>query len=219
MNYIKKRKCFEFEYTTLDEEYIDELVSFIEEKYTDMMLFFDLDIIEKIVHIKLFDDLELFRNTCGALWRGKEVPSWLCGLSFRNQKEDYIFTLCLEEYKKTKGHHHCTLDNLKTLILHEFIHICHKRYTNIKIPIWLGEGLATYLSHQYDGEDLFFDATIEELLEGGTSYMNYYVMVSYALNKYGRNYILRLLKDEEYVKNETYKLYEEVKLIYKTRNI
>ena len=25
--------------------------------------------------------------------------------------------------------------------------------------------------------------------------------------------------DEEYVKNETYKLYEEVKLIYKTRNI
>lgn len=109
------------------------------------------------------------------------------------------------------------MENFKLLIIHKFVHACHRKYSKIKLPIWLAEGLATFLSHQYDGKELSFNASLEQIINGGTSYINYYTMVSYALNNYGKDYILRLLRDEEYLERETLRLYDEVKLLYKVK--
>ena len=217
MENIKKFKSFELEYTEKDKEYINSLCSYIELHSEEILLFFDLDTFEESVNIKLFDDIETFREACSEIWKDKIIPKWLCGISFRKNGKDCIYTLSLDEYKKTDGHNNCTLENLKRLIIHEFVHTCHRKYSNIKLPIWLGEGLATFLSHQYNNKELSFNASLEQIKNGGASYINYYTMLSYALNNYGRNYILKLLKDSEYLEKETNKLYEEVNLLYKNK--
>ena len=92
------------------------------------------------------------------------------------------------------------------------MHACHQKYTNnAKLPAWLSEGLATTISHQYDNKELSFDASLEQMLNGGTDYKNYHTMFSYALKKYGRKYILDLLKNKKKLEKETLKLYEEVR--------
>ena len=216
---IKKSKYFELEYTEKDEEYIDELFEYVEDESKYIVSFFDIDNFDNIVYIKLFDNLNTFRKECSKVKGGLEVPLWLCGLSFRRNGIDRIYALCLEEYKKTDGHNNCILEDLKRLIIHEFVHNCHRKYTNIKLPMWLGDGLATYLSHQYDGDNnLTFNASLDEVINGGVSYKNYYIMFSYALNNYGKDYILGLLKDEEFLKEETVKLYNEVSSFYKNKS-
>jgi len=214
---IKKSKYFELEYTEKDEGYIDELFEYIEREAIEIVKFFGLENFGEKVSAKLFDNLESFRNICGEIWKDRKVPMWLCGFAFHKKGKNYIYSLCLEEYKKTEEHSNCTLENLKRLVTHEFVHACHSKYTNIKLPIWLGEGLATYLSHQYDDQKLSFNASLEEVINGGVGFKNYYTMFSYVLNNYGKNYILSLLKDEEYLKDETVKLYLEVSLFYKKK--
>lgn len=218
MENIKKIKSFELEYTEKDKEYINSLCSYIELHSEEILLFFDFDTFEESVNIKLFDDLETFREACSEIWKDKIIPKWLCGVSFRNNGKDYIYTLSLDEYKKTDGHNNCTLENLKRLIIHEFVHTCHGKYSNIKLPIWLGEGLATFLSHQYDGIELSFDASLEQIINGGTNYINYYTMFYHTLNNYGKNYILKLLRNENFLEKETTKLYDEVKTLYKNKS-
>ena len=147
--------------------------------------------------------------------KNKEIPLWLCGLSFYEKNQYKIYTLCLEEYKKIKSHSECSLKELKFLIMHEFVHICHQKYTNnTKLPIWMSEGLATTLSHQCDTMKKTFNATLDQIINGGIDYKNYYVMFSYILNNYGKKYILDLLKNEEQLKKITPKLYKEVSIHY-----
>lgn len=215
---IKKSKYFELEYTAKDEEYIDELFGYVERESRDIVLFFNLENFGEKVRAKLFDNLNCFRNACSEFWRDRKVPLWLCGFAFHKKGKNYIYSLCLEEYKKTDEHTNCTLENLKRLITHEFVHACHSKYSNIKLPIWLGEGLATYLSHQFDNQKLSFNTSLDDVINGGVGFKNYYTMFSYVLNNYGKHYILSLLKDEEFLKEETVKLYNAVSSFYKNKS-
>ena len=64
---IKKGKYFELEYTAKDEEYIDELFEYIEDESKDIVSFFDIDNFGDIVYIKLFDNLNTFRDECSKI--------------------------------------------------------------------------------------------------------------------------------------------------------
>jgi len=210
-------KCNEYivlEYTEHDNSYIDDLLSYINNYSKDVVNFFGNINFQEKIKIKLFDNLYEFRNSCMKFLGKKDIPDWICGLTFKIHNYN-IYTLSLEEYKKTEGHDKHTLIDLKQLIIHEFVHACHRKYTNdLKLMVWLSEGLATTLSHQYDGIQSSFDATLEQMINGGTQYKNYYLMFSYVLNKYGKGYILKLLNDKEYLINETPRLYEEVNNYY-----
>ncbi|MBQ7136882.1 MAG: hypothetical protein IJO43_02760 [Bacilli bacterium] len=207
----KSNEYVVLEYTECDSSYINELVDHINLSSKEIVDFFDGISFQEKANIKLFDNLDAFRNSCMKIWGKKEAPAWLCGLTFKMNNYYNIYTLNLEEYKKTEGHNKHTLTDLKQLIIHEFVHVCHRKYTNdAKLMVWLSEGLATTLSHQYDGCKDSFDATLEQMISGGTKYKNYYMMFSYVLTTYGRNYILKLLENKEYLSNETPRLYEEV---------
>jgi len=206
----------ELEYSEKDVEYINELITYINYNSKEIVGFFGITDFGQKVSIKLFDDLSIFRVACGKIRKNEEVPLWLCGLSFCKNNKCIIYSLCLDEYKKTKGDSNDTLNQLKYLIMHEFIHACHQKFTNnTKLPIWMSEGLATTISHQYDNVKPSFNATLEQVINGGTDFKNYYTMFSYVLDNYGRNYILELLKSKEYLEKVTPKLYEEVNLRYK----
>lgn len=216
---VKETKYIKINYTDKDRDYIDCLLEFIKKSEEEIVNFFDIKYFGEKVTLNLYDDLDNFRKNISIRCKNNVVPDWLCGFSYLENNKFIINTLCLEEYKKTKGHENNNLDDLKYLIMHEFVHSCQQKYTNSvvsssKAPIWLKEGMAIFISHQYDNTKLSFNATSEEIIDGNTSYSNYYSMFSYVYNSYGKEYILELLKNSTRLINDTPTLFEETKKYY-----
>ena len=211
---IKELKYMNIEYTEKDKLYIEELVDYIEQISQEIVDFLGIVNFGNKVEVKLWDDITKYRKSqfnvypCGAK-NADEIPKWSCGFAFSKDNKSYVETLCLEEYRKTLGHENGTLDDLKHLILHEFTHSVHLK-VNDKDCVWLSEGLATTISHQYDNYDLTFDASLGQMKgDGYTHYTNYHTMFYYVYETYGRDYILELVNNYELQKQETERLYNE----------
>lgn len=199
------------EYNQCDIKYLDYICNKIQNISKEIVDFFEIKTIK--INVKLFDKIELFQNTAKNnaphLLINNEIPLWLCGISIENN----IYTLSLKELKKTSSYKNVTSDDLACLILHEFTHSCVHTIVNGTYN-WLGEGIASTLSHQFDNKKGVFNASLDQMIDGITNYFNYYLMFSYVLKTYGKDYILQLLKDKTLLKNDTPKLYEELKKYY-----
>ena len=211
-------------YTDKDLNYIEEMSKIIEPLSKEIIDFFGIEKIEPKIEIYLYDSLAKFREKYIQLGyrlnKDGTVPSWVCGFAY-NYTE--VYTLCLEEYRKTSCHENENLRDLEYLILHEFLHSCYwyfirNKNNNYNCTAWLSEGIATTLSHQYDNEDLVFNASLEEMENGCQNYSNYYLMFVYILNKYGKDYILNLIKDSDKAIKMTPKLYEETREYYSKKS-
>lgn len=202
-------------YSNNDLEYIDYICNELDKKSQEIVDFFDIKDFGKKVSVTLFDSLELFRSECAKVNRTlvSNVPEWVCGMKIPNGD---IYTLCLEEYRKTKGHENKCIEDLVYLILHEFTHACHGKVKkdNQRGYAWLVEGLATTISHQYDNSLLVFNASLDEMIKGTKDYKNYHTMFKYVLDTYGRNYVLELIKNYDLLVKDTPRLYEEVRELY-----
>lgn len=216
---IAELKHVEIEYTNKDVSYIEELIEYINNSSQEIIDFFSISSFGEKVKIKIWDDLTNFRNHCSHCKNNEKVPLWLCGLSYSRDKINYIDVLTLEEYKKTDKHENNTLNDLKLLIMHEFVHACHKKNSKEYTYIWLAEGLATTLSHQYDNFIGNFDATLENLINGGCHYGNYYIMFNFVLDRYGKDFIIELIQDFKKLEIMTPILYKEVKNMFCENNI
>ena len=201
---VKELKYIILEYTDKDLEYIDEICKEIDSKSQEIIDFFEIEKFDNKVHVKLFSDINEFRIFHQEVY-GFEPKNWLCGFRL----DSNVSTLSLSEYRKCYSHEEATISDLIKLILHEFTHVIHFMRNKICNYIWLGDGLATYLSGQYS--DAFsINCTYDELLNG-CSYTNYKVMFEYVLNTYGKEYVLKLIDDEELLSKETKRLFEEAK--------
>jgi hypothetical protein len=206
-------------YTDKDLNYIEEIAKFVESKSKEIIAFFDIKRIEPKIKIYLYDSLTKFREKyieLGLNLTDKSiVPLWVCGFTFNDTE---IYTLCLEEYRKTRSHEKDNIGDLEHLILHEFVHSCYwyyiKNQSNYKYMAWLSEGIATTISHQYDDEKLSFNASLEEMQNGCQNYSNYYAMFTYVFKKYGKVYILDLINDSAKAVQMTPILYKETKEYY-----
>ena len=204
---IKELKYITLEYTEDDLEYLDYITEKIETISEEIVNFFEgLELNEK-VKVILFNDLDKFKKACLKYKRDKKMPDWVTGLTHC----DGVYTLSLKELRKTKSPGNKTVDDLAHLILHEFTHACTNQYVDYnKKCMWLSEGIACNLSHQYDSSKYNFKATEDEVLNGPTGYDNYSIMFKYALDKYGRDYILNLIKNPDLFEEETHRIFTEV---------
>jgi hypothetical protein len=206
-------------YTAKDLNYIEEMSKIIESSSKEITNFFGIEKIEPKIEIYLYDSLDKFRKKYIELGYNLEndgtVPLWVSGFAY-NEVEAH--TLCLEEYRKTRSHENDDVSDLEQLILHEFVHGCYNYFignkNNYNHIAWLSEGLATTLSHQYDKKDFVFTASLDEMENGCQNYSNYHLMFSYVLNKYGKDYILNLINDNDVAVQITPKLYEETRKYY-----
>ena len=204
-----KRKfgVFEIEYTTDDFAYIDKLVTELEDKYLNIMEFFNLQRLGHTVNIKIWNNLEEYRNYFSKKINRK-IPNWEVARATINKNESCIDLLSLKERIKCEGHQKDNLDNLLKVIIHEFVHICHITYNNYNgSMIWFGEGLATNLSNQFT--KLEINCSLDDLINGKAKYINYYSMVKYLLDNCSKNYILKLAKDKDLLEKETKNIYYE----------
>lgn len=205
---IKELKYINLEYNECDKNYIDELIDYINLSSEEITNFFSIDSFNPKVEIKLYDDIDKF-NEWYYYFNKKEAPLWFCGFSFKMNGVYHINVLSLEKYKKTQGHEKHNLNDLKCLIMHEFVHSCVLKINNSSLPAWLNEGITIKLSHQYDNKEYKFNASLNEMINGCNNYINYYTMFSYALDKYGKDYILDLILNNKAF-DETEKLYNDL---------
>ncbi len=209
---MKKRFCiFEIEYTESDNEYIDFLISEIQNKYLSIMDFFDINKLGHIVTIKIWNNLEKYRDYFSKM--NKIIPDWEVAIATINKNEARIDLMCLKERMKCEGHQNDKLDNLLKVIVHEFVHICHMTFNDYNATmIWFGEGLATNLSNQFKRMEI--NCSLDDVIQGKAKYINYYSMVKYLLDSFGKDYVLKLSKDKyllERATNDVY--YETIKYI------
>ena len=205
---IKELKYMIIEYSDKDLDYIDDICKIIDSKSKEIVEFFEIDQLDNKVKVKLFSDIVEFRNFHNQVFN-KEPKNWVCGFALDNS----VYTLSLSEYKKCFSHENATILDLIRLVLHEFTHVVHsKRNDNLECK-WLREGLATYLSGQYEDANEI-KCTYDELLNG-CSYTNYKAMFEYVLNTYGKEYILKLIDHEELLNRDSKRLFEEAVSFYK----
>lgn len=205
---IKELKYIKLEYNECDTNYIDELIDYINLNSEEITNFFNINSFDSKVEIKLYDDIDKF-NDWYYYFNKKEAPLWFCGFSFKMNGVYHINVLSLEKYKKTQGHEKHNLNDLKYLIMHEFVHSCVLKINNSSLPAWLNEGIAIKLSHQYDNKEYKFNASLNEMINGCNNYINYYTMFSYVIDKYGKDYILDLILNNKAF-DETEKLYNDL---------
>lgn len=199
------------EYNNCDLDYIDFLVGTLNKRSEDIINFFCFEKLEPKVRVRLWPNLEKFREFATYCLQ-KEVQESSCGFVHKENETLIVEILSLQMLINTKHHEQYTINDLVTLILHEFAHACHFAFSNEDSYTWLFEGLATFLSQQYDTIEYNFLVTLEDIIYGDNiDYRIFYTMFYYVYNTYGKEYIYSLIKSNALTQTETPRLFKKTK--------
>ena len=128
-----------------------------------------------------------------------------------------INLLSIEEAHKTHTHADMTIDELKSTILHEFVHICQQQVQlekNNNDIVWFWEALATNLGNPEKFSKTRIKASNEEINNFNSLQNNYpiaFTIGNYMLENYAHEEIL------EYIKYPTKLLNDENKILNESR--
>ena len=189
-------------------KYIPEIVEYLENRMNDIMCFFELNSFNKKIKIIVYNKLELYKEHIEQFF---EYHDYMCA----DTNDGNINILSLEAAHETKTHANMTLDEMKKVILHEFVHICQQEKEVEHIlddVIWFWEGLATNLGNPDEYEVVQFDdATnydINEFFCASNNYPIAFTIGKYMLENYSHAEILdyikfpsKLLNDSEQILN------------------
>lgn len=118
------------EYKEENEE-INEVIESLNNNYEKILRFFIITKIHKKVRISTWYSLEDFRAYFHKL--GYKLSLFTVGISSTASNESRIDYVILNERKKGKNHENDTIENLKKMMVHEFVHACHRIYNRGKI--------------------------------------------------------------------------------------
>lgn len=189
-------------------KYIPEIVEYLENRMNEIMSFFELNSFNKKIKIIVYNKLELYKEHIEQFF---EYHDYMCA----DTNDGNINILSLEAAHETKTHANMTLDEMKKVILHEFVHICQQEKEVEHIlddVIWFWEGLATNLGNPDEYEVVQFDdATnydINEFFCASNNYPIAFTIGKYMLENYSHAEILdyikfpsKLLNDSEQILN------------------
>ena len=192
-------------YNECDKEYINGLIEYFEKEKIRIFKFFNIEKLNKKLIIKLYDEIDKYSE-----YRNYKINETSIGNMDFDDNNYYIHMLSYKEIIKRKGHDQKQIIDFYKLLIHEFVHVCHENYgTCHKVLRWITEGIAIILSNQNYNEGLI-DCNLENLLNNGNNYYNnYYTLLKYAYQKYGENYIKKLVFDPNFGKEQTSIIYNE----------
>ncbi len=204
---IKEGKYAVFEYEEQDGDLIDGLVAHIDSKAEEIYIFFDLKPSNEKVHYKIFPtkkDFDSFYKQIRNLDANCDLPNWLVGCVPEKNK---IFMVSFHDYKNIESHKNDKSTSYKKTALHEFVHTVNNKFNEKHAGSvtakFFREGIACYLSGQYEGAKLKFDGSLvkfdgslDNLLSGkDEKYYNYYLLAKYLVENYDKNFVLFLFKN------------------------
>lgn len=159
-------------------EYIDELILYLNNNIKNIMNFFELKKLKSKVIIVIWNDLEQYKKHIEKFYIYQD---YMCA----DTNDGNINILSLEEAHKTKEHFSMSLDDMKSIICHEFVHICQQNCEIEKLDndiIWFWEALATNLGNKEKFIEIPINATYEEINNFNLLDNNY--LISYTIGRY-----------------------------------
>ena len=99
--------------------YASEVVNYLESKINSIMAFFELNSLNKKRKIVIYSDLELYKKHIEQFYA---YHDYMCA----DTNDGNINLLSIEEARKTHEHANMTLNEFKSTIVHEFVHICQQ---------------------------------------------------------------------------------------------
>lgn len=192
--------------------YYDDIISYLNEHEKAVLSFFNIEKLDKpctieIMNWKKFKDFQL--NNIG------EVCEYKRAVTDVNSKS--IKVLLLEDQIIYTTHKNATLEDTLKTILHEFVHIVHSSVQKYKKELtWFFEGVATNLAKKnYELANLN-DCDFAKLVNdfknfGKGSYRYSYTIVNYILNNYSKEEIYKLIYDTNYLFDNSYSIFENIK--------
>lgn len=208
---------FTIEYTEMDLVYIDDLIYKLLISHEEIMNFFHLKKLDKKVYIKIWSNYKNYKtfveNEVQRLFhKSITLSDWNIGNAIATETEKQIHLLTYTEILKRKSHYNYSIENMLTLCLHEFVHICHNQFKHQQTTLtWFNEALATVLSKQYPKDFLNLNCTLEEFLNGHVDYVKYYTLGRYLFENYKSEDILKLAKNNQLLQEKTPFLFQEAK--------
>lgn len=222
----KESKFAIFEFNKSDEDLVAELSDYLDQHGHVAFDFFEVDVPEEKVVIKIVPTKKEYDEIYK---RDRQLPDdfpvapWSVG-SFIFSKRKVLF-LSVKDYKNTTHYmkdaaYPDLVNHWHKTVVHEFTH-----YVNALFRVkhncgytmkYLGEGIATYLSGQREGQKIKFDFTFDNLW--GTekfSYVASYLVTKYFVEHYDKEYVLEVFQSNrqarELLQNE---LYDKAKEFY-----
>ncbi len=220
----KKNDYIKFIYEIQDQELVNILEEYLNQKKDDIFAFFDSnlerrDLIIKIIPTKKeYDQINMKRKGVDS------IPDWSIG----NYHDNTIEYVSFNDYQNTahkypKDKYEEYLEYYKKTIVHEFTHyvlwLYIQKYTSTYPYRYLNEGIAQYLSSQRDNQVSKFNFSLDIILDNSSNkYLAWYLMTKYIVDTYGSDYFKKLIVDNNLALNETPRLYEEAKEFYNNYN-
>ena len=194
-------------YTKSDLNYIEDLKRYTFNNINNICTFFEHYKLNKKVIINILDNIEVFKN---------RNESSVAFMDF-DDNNYYINILSYELFIKRKGHENNKLEYMFKTIIHEFVHIIQEDkglYKNCLI--WIKEGVAIWLSKQYEGLNYKINnCSLNDLVNNNRVwYINYYSLIKYIVDTYGIEYLKNIIFNQNIQINETNKIYNEFLKFY-----
>lgn len=206
-----------FNYNESDKVLVQELSKYLDDNAINIIEYFEIEpsILKKVeINIiptkKEFD--ELYKKT-HKLSIDKKVPNWIVGFSGKK-----ITYLSLFDYKNTvhafkQEEYENKLKYYKKTIVHEYVHFINMLF-NKKMDCnftskYLIEGIACYLSHQYDDKEKIIKSSLDDIINcKNCTYVEFYTLTDYLINNYSKDKVFELLQSSEkanvFLKEELY---------------
>ncbi len=216
----KDSKYAKFCYSEEDEELVDILKDYLDEKAESIFEFFDTTLSRDKVEIHIIPTKEEYDKSLSKRTGRTDIQKWSIG----NCHDGIIEYVSLNDYKNTSHafpieKYDKALDNYKKTIVHEYVHYVLGLYlkkNNVDYTRkYLIEGIAQYLSNQREKLKMNITKSLEEILNRNDCYEEWLLMTKYIIEKYGREYFLELVLNKEKSFQETNNIYEESKEYYK----
>ena len=190
--------------------YINDSIDYLEMNMKDIMNFFEINSFQNKINIIVWNNLEAYKKHIEKFFEYHDYMR-------ADTNDGNINLLSIEEAHKTHTHANMNIDELKSTILHEFVHICQQQVQlekNNNDIVWFWEALATNLGNPEEFSKTRIKASNEEISNFNSLQNNYliaFTIGNYMLENYAHEEIL------EYIKYPTKLLNDENKILNESR--
>ena len=198
--------------------YMPEIVLYLETKTNEIMSFFDLENLKTKKRIVIYTDLEKYKEHIEMYYPYRDYMR-------ADTNDGNINLLSVEEAHKTHEHKDMTVEDLKSTILHEFVHICQQDSEKEHIDsdiVWFWEALATNLGNPENFSRVPIEATNDEINEFNSLENNYsiaFTIGNYLLENFSHKEILDYVKYPSKLLNDSEKILNDVREWSHTKKI
>jgi len=199
MEYIVNDKV-RFVYSKKSSSYMMEIIDHFEKNYQSLSDFFDKDGLNRPLVITFWDDKKAYREELVNLL-GYDAPELDFSAGMATSGIDIpisrVDCLSLEAVQTIGFYESDNVESLKKRVVHETTHVFHDEFTNYNyhfLPTWIPEGVATYLSQQYENSSL--TVPLEEVKKDDkwVDYQNYRYVFDKVIENCSKDEVLNLLK-------------------------